>query len=237
MTRASSMVVALLAVGHASLGLGQPVADHLKCYKVKSREAKATYTANLDGLTPEPGCVIKVPADLMCVPTTKTDVDPPPPGGGPTGVPNGFNCYRVKCPKTELPAVPTQDQFGTRTVTPRSAKMLCAPFVPPTIPPTTTISTTSTSSTTVPSCAGGSIGCGNACAGTCRCFGPGTNPFCSGVHCGSFDQACVDVTVPAGTECSFDSACPAGQACVAPSPPTCSATVGGPGHCFPVCPE
>jgi hypothetical protein len=68
-------------------------------------------------------------------------------------------------------------------------------------------------------------------------MGPGTSQFCSGVHCGSFDQACVDVNVPAGAECSFDSACPPGHACVAPSPLTCSATVGGPGHCFPICPE
>jgi hypothetical protein len=53
----------------------------------------------------------------------------------------------------------------------------------------------------------------------------------------NFEKACVDVTVPAGAECSFDSACPPGHACVAPSPQTCSPTVGGPGHCFPICPE
>ena len=55
-------------------------------------------------------------------------------------------------------------------------------------------------------------------------------------HAG-FDKACVDVSVPAGIPCSFDGACPAGQACAAPSPMTCSAIVGGPGHCFPICPE
>jgi hypothetical protein len=68
-------------------------------------------------------------------------------------------------------------------------------------------------------------------------MGPGTNQFCSGVHCGSVEKACVDVNAPTGIECSFDGACPSGHACVAPSPMTCSSTVGGPGHCFPICPE
>jgi hypothetical protein len=237
MAHVHSAIVALLALGLPTVGFAQPMADHLECFKVRSPEAKATYTANLDGLVPEPGCVIKVPAAIMCVPTTKTRVSPTPPGGGPTGVPNGFNCYQVRCPKTALPAVRTEDQFGIRTATVRASKLLCAPFEPPAPPTTTTTSSTTTTSTTVPTCAGGGIGCGNTCAGSCRCMGPGTTTFCPGIHCGSFDQACVDVSVPAGNPCSFDSACPAGQACVAPSPQTCSATVGGPGHCFPICPE
>src|SRR5688572_525219 len=139
MIRAFSIVAMVMAaMGPARMALSQPVADHLKCYKVKSPEAKATYTADLNGLTPESGCVIRVPADLMCVPTAKTGVSPVPPGGGPSGVPNAFNCYRVRCPKTELPAVANQDQFGTRTASPKFAKMLCAPAEPPAIPTTTT---------------------------------------------------------------------------------------------------
>jgi hypothetical protein len=118
-------------------------------------------------------------------------------------------------------------------VTPGPAKLLCAPFAPP------TTSTTSTTSTTLPpTCApAGTIGCGQPCAGTCRCMGPGTSQFCSGVHCGTVDKACVDVNAPSGVDCSFDGACPPGHACVAPSPMTCASTVGGPGHCFPMCPE
>lgn len=213
--------------------LAQPVADHLQCYKAKDPQAKATYTADVAGLVLEPGCRVKVPAKLTCVPAAKTNVVPPPPGGGGSGTPNGFNCYQVKCPRAALPAVATQDQFGARTVTPGPAKMLCAPFVAPT---TTTTSTTST--TLAPTCApAGTIGCGQPCAGTCRCMGPGTTTFCSGVHCGSPEKACVDVTAPAGAPCSFDGACPPGQACIAASPPTCSSTVGGPGRCFPICPE
>jgi hypothetical protein len=235
MTHVRSAIVALLALGAPTAGLAQPVADHLECFKVKTKEAKATYTASLDGLAPQPGCVIKVPAQITCVPTTKTNVSPPAPGGGPTGVPNGFNCYRVKCPKTALPAVDTVDQFGTRTATPRSSTLLCAPFA---LVTTTTTSTSSTTSTTVATCApAGTIGCGQPCAGTCRCMGPGTTTFCSGIHCGSVEKACVNVNVPAGAACSFDGACPPGQACIAPSPQTCSVTVGGPGHCFPICPE
>jgi hypothetical protein len=229
MPRALIVVLALIA----NTAFAQPIPDHLECFKSKDPQQKATYTADLAGLALEPGCQVKVPAKLTCVPTAKTNVAPPPPGGGQTGVPNGFNCYTVKCPKTPLPTVPTADQFGTRTVTLGPSKLLCAPFAPP----TTTTSTT-TSTTLAPTCApAGTIGCGQPCAGSCRCMGPGTNQFCSGVHCGSFDKACVDISVPAGAPCSFDSACPAGQACIAPSPMTCSSTVGGPGHCFPICPE
>lgn len=226
------MVVLVLTWTIAS---GQPAADHLKCYKPKDPLTKATYTADIAGLTAEPGCLIKVPARLTCVPATKTNVSPAPPGGGPSGTPNGFNCYVVKCPKTVLPTVLTQDQFGARTVTPGPAKLFCAPF----LVTTTTVTTTTTTTTTPPArCApAGTIGCGQPCAGTCTCMGPGTTQFCSGVHCGSVEKACVDVSVPAGAACSFDGACPPGQACIAPSPMTCSVTVGGPGHCFPICPE
>jgi hypothetical protein len=224
------MVILALA---PDIAFSQSVPDHLQCYRSKDTLKKATYTADVAGLILEPGCRVKVPAKLTCVPATKTNVSPPPSGGGPSGIPNGFNCYVVKCPKSTLPTLSTQDQFGTRTVTPGPAKLLCAPFVPP------TTSTTSTTTTTLPpTCApAGTIGCGQPCAGTCRCMGPGTNQFCSGVHCGSVDKACVNVNAPAGVECSFDGACPAGQACVAASPMTCSSTVGGPGHCFPICPE
>jgi hypothetical protein len=124
----------------------QPVADHLKCYNVKDPQVKATYTADVDGLTAEPGCLIKVPAKLACVPATKTNVTPTPPGGGGTGTPNSFFCYKVKCPKVVLPTLPGEDQFGNRTVTPSTAKLLCAPLAGP--PTTTTQAPTTTTTTT-----------------------------------------------------------------------------------------
>ena len=105
--------------------------DHLKCYKIKDSIAKTNYTADVAGLTPETGCKIKVPPKIACVPATKTNVNPPPPGGGGTGTPNSFLCYNLKCPKGVVPPVTLIDQFGVHGLTPGSAKMLCAPAVPP----------------------------------------------------------------------------------------------------------
>jgi uncharacterized protein DUF1566 len=92
--------------------------------------------------------VIKVPAVMACVPSTKTNVAPPPPGGGGSGTPHGFFCYKVKCPTTTLPALPGTDQFGSRAVTPRVAKLLCAPLEGPSTTTTLSSMTTTTSGTT-----------------------------------------------------------------------------------------
>src|SRR5437879_2916270 len=84
----------------------QPVADHLKCYKLtRDPQTRTTYTADLGGLVPEPGCRIRVPAAMACVPSTKANVTPMPPGGGGTGTPNSFFCYRVQCPREVLPTI------------------------------------------------------------------------------------------------------------------------------------
>jgi hypothetical protein len=232
--RTLTMLVALTVV--ARIGLADPlppVTDHLQCYRVRDPQRHVTYTADLDGLTVAHGCVIRLPAKLTCVPTAKENVTPTPPGGGPTGVPNGFNCYAVKCPKGPLPEVPTADQFGSRIVVPSKSSLLCAPFAPPTTTTTTTETTTTTLALT---CAGGLIACGKPCGNGCTCMGPGTAQFCSGIHCGAFDQACVNTSVGAGAPCSFDVDCPAGQAC-AGVPNTCTGGPFGPGACFPVCPE
>jgi len=122
----------LLALQLSVLAGAQPVADHLKCYKVRDPQAKAAYTADLGGLVAEPGCTIKVPATMVCVPATKENVNPPPQGTGATGAPNAFGCYKVHCPKATLPTLQLNDQFGSRAVTPRAAKLLCAPAPPPT---------------------------------------------------------------------------------------------------------
>jgi hypothetical protein len=103
------------------------VADHLQCYKVKDVQPKATYTADLNGLAAQAGRLIEVPAALVCVPTTKTNVTPAPPGGGRIGAAAPFGCYEVECPKTTLPTVGLDDQFGNRTVTPQARKLVCAP--------------------------------------------------------------------------------------------------------------
>jgi type 1 fimbria pilin len=149
------------AVTHIALALSliwaasaAAIPDHLKCYKVKDSQAKASYTANVEGLTVEAGCTVKVPGKLLCVAAEKSNVTPAPPGGGGTGQPNNFICYKLKCPKGTLPPVAVSDQFGTRTVTPGTPKLLCAPVAPPTTtttgPPTTTTTTSSTTTTSMP---------------------------------------------------------------------------------------
>ena len=69
MRRVFVVVLALLPIS----AFGQPVPDHLKCYKPKDPQQKATYTADIVGLTAEPGCIVKVPAKLTCVPAIKTN--------------------------------------------------------------------------------------------------------------------------------------------------------------------
>ena len=110
-------------------------ANHLKCYAVRDLiTTPVRRTADLTGLAPEPGCKIKGKAAQLCVATTKTNVQPPPPGGGPnpSSPAQRYLCYRARCPKppVPLPGVPAVDQFGTRTVTPRRGVTLCAPASP-----------------------------------------------------------------------------------------------------------
>jgi hypothetical protein len=109
------------------VGAQSPPQDHLTCYKIKDPQPKASYAADLDGLVHEPGCSIKVPAVTACVPSTKTNVRPVPPGSGPSGTPGTSFCYKVKCPKAARPTLTGSDQFGSRTVTPKGATLLCAP--------------------------------------------------------------------------------------------------------------
>ena len=203
---------------------GQPVADHLKCYKLKKDpQQKASYTADLGGLVAEPGCTIKVPATMVCVPATKTNVVPQPQGTGGTGSPNAFGCYKIRCPKATLPTIPLSDQFGSRSVIPSAPKLLCAPAPPPST--TTTITRTTTTScppATAPYC-GGSSGCG----GVPAACGAGFFGLCpQGMTCTStgpdlFDCACTGAEIRcgdprlSGLTCNFCKwgTCPSGMTC------------------------
>ena len=139
------LAVLMFVLSAFSPASAQPVADHLRCYKVKDPQAKTTYTADLGGLVAAPGCTIKVPAVMACVPATKTNVSPTPPGGGGTGATNAFGCYKVKCSASSLGTLQLNDQFGSRAVTVSTSKLLCAP-----VAAATTSTTSTTTTTTMP---------------------------------------------------------------------------------------
>jgi hypothetical protein len=122
--------LAVLAIAPGS-AWAAGVTDHLACYKIKDSAAKAA----VSGLAVQAGCTIKLPAVLTCTPASKTNVAPAPPGGGGIGTPNGFTCYKVKCPKVPkgtFTAVTVTDQFGSRGVTPTTMQLVCAPDSGPT---------------------------------------------------------------------------------------------------------
>ena len=124
--------LAFLLVGGPRAAVAQPAPfSHIHCAKVKDRIPRATYKADeFFFTTGTVGCVIKVPAKLMCAATPKTNVNPPPPGGGPaTGLPPSttFFCYKQKCPRFTA-SFTAKDQFGTHTINqPVRSTLLCAP--------------------------------------------------------------------------------------------------------------
>jgi hypothetical protein len=105
--------------------------SHLECFKIKDNLPAATYKA--DQLLGEVGCVIRVPAKVFCSATSKSNVTPPPPGGGPDVGLNvaGFFCYKEKCPVVHA-SISAKDQFGRHSMpfTAVRSKMLCAPASP-----------------------------------------------------------------------------------------------------------
>src|SRR5690242_16359123 len=138
-----ALVAPLLLVVAAQ---AQPVPDHLRCYKVKDSQAKASYTADVGGLVVESGCLIKVPGNLFCTEATKTNVSPAPLGGvDNTGPAGRFLCYKLKCPKATAAPFQWHDQFGDRQLTPGASKLVCAPEIIATSTTTTEPLTTTTS--------------------------------------------------------------------------------------------
>ncbi len=126
-----SFVVAALLMGLTVLPtLVTAQFNHLVCVKIKDPAARATYQIQLNEVLP---CIVKLPAKMACHRVFKNAVDPPPPGGGPSGDLNvgKFLCYRIKC----NPAAPGvtgsfKDQFGSRIIEEGKAKLLCAPASP-----------------------------------------------------------------------------------------------------------
>ena len=263
----SAAVVAGYLLATALIGFSgtraaaQPIADHLKCYKVKDAQPKATYTADLGGLVAEPGCVIKVPGKLLCVDATKTNVTPTPPGGADnSGSAGRFLCYKLKCPKAALAPLQWHDQFGDRQLIPSTPKMVCAPEIVATS--TTTSTTNSTTTTTLAAlgapctgaaeCASGFCADGVCCSAACT----GACSACTAVKNGVGDGTCGptlagtdpdgDCTAMPASTCGTTGVCNGTGACelYAPSTvcavPSCSGTVftpaatcNGSGSCLP----
>ena len=109
----TAVATAVIVVSLVSAAFAQ--SDHLECFKVRDSERKARYTTKLQNLAPPHGCVVKLPAKLMCVPTAAPELSPTPPGAAP-GRSTGA-----------LAPLAVTDQFGRRTVKPRRSRLLCAP--------------------------------------------------------------------------------------------------------------
>ena len=123
--------------------------DHLQCFKVKDSNRKTRYTTGINGVAPGQGCVIKVPAKLLCVATTEPQVAPAPPGGKTSGGnSSAFLCYKMRCKQNTLPQVTVADEFGRRLVKPKRSRMLCTPLAGT----GADIGSSTTTTTTVPTC-------------------------------------------------------------------------------------
>jgi hypothetical protein len=122
--------VAILAAVVFVTGLARAQSrSALECYKFKSKAPKGSYTADQMGIG-EHGCIIKVPAKVVCSATTLTNMQPTPPGGGPTGTvsPLVLFCYQEKCPATPITTgAGLHDMFETYPTATQTqkARMLC----------------------------------------------------------------------------------------------------------------
>src|SRR5215510_9524092 len=104
--------------------------DHLQCFKVKDATTKTSYTATLtpsDNAFPVvAGCVVRIPAKLLCIDVQKTVTLGTPPGADPGNAAQKYLCYKVKCPKPSGTTT-VQDQFGSHSLILKSTGLLCAP--------------------------------------------------------------------------------------------------------------
>ena len=186
------------------IAAGAQTNDHLTCFGVKDSAPRAKYQATLTTGAGSQSCIVKTPAKVACVPTTKSDVTPAPPGGGPSGSAAGaFLCYRAKCPKSSV-SENAQDQFGNRVVQLKASRFLCVPADVAAPAPGLPTSTT----TSLPggnTCEFRDGECRGTCSGGKRC---GTAVGSASCECR--DVACGDADAP---ECNGACSDP-GDACV-----------------------
>ena len=82
--------------------------DHLECFKTKDTHKKTFYTAQIEGFTPRHGCVVKLPAVMLCLPTPEPSMFPTPPAASPGDTQQAVLCYKIRCRKGVLPALENQ---------------------------------------------------------------------------------------------------------------------------------
>lgn len=189
-------IAVLATVGVLLLGgpsAAQPDADHLACYKIKD---PLKQQGLLDLLSPQfgadQGCKIAKRALKFCVPVSKAvqslvdlsakPVAPKDPIDVPSAPAAGdYLCYKVKCPKRDIPDVTATDQFGSRDISKLKILELCAPAIKGEVPTTTTTTSTTTSTVIgVPKCEdSGAPTCGGTCPQTAEeCVFSGTTCVC-----------------------------------------------------------
>jgi hypothetical protein len=191
----------------------QVLDDHLECFKTKDTHKKTFYTAQVEGFTPRHGCVVKLPAAMLCLPTPEPDMFPTPPAASPGDAQQAILCYKIRCRKGVLPALVVADQFGARRVKPKRPHLFCTPagaaVTSTTLQgvgtPTTTIRRAGTTSTTIHTPGGPIIttttlqgGGGGPHNTTTTTTIPHQAPDCVGVHtaCGACGNGACQPTVP-----------------------------------------
>lgn len=108
---------------------GAQVPDHLKCQEVKDPSGKREFTADLGGLALEPGCVVKLPAKLLCEQATTANEQPPNAWNVAPAPAGQFLCYKAKCPRRPAAARFVRDRFGDHAVEAKATQLVCAPSV------------------------------------------------------------------------------------------------------------
>jgi hypothetical protein len=164
---------ASLMIGSLAHAGTTPQPDHLKCYQVvqdtNTREKEIVTLFNQQ-FGQEPECTLITKAPLFCAPTEKFSRNSPEGDdfrGG--ALETDFLCYKVQCDNREKQNILVDDQFGTRQITIKDARLLCTP-AKKVIPPTPLCE-----NTTAPQCGGFCDVPGKVCkpvAGTanfCRC--------------------------------------------------------------------
>ncbi|MCC6847358.1 MAG: hypothetical protein IT294_02565 [Deltaproteobacteria bacterium] len=188
---ASAAAVLTLSVTSVAAAQLVPIFDHLKCYAIKDYAPKAVYKVDLlpeqrPPFNLETGCKVVVPAKLFCIDVAKQNAQPPPPGAAPGPKASDYLCYKLACPKQTLPTLLVNDQFGSRDVTVKPPKFLCAPATKeiqhqtptPTATATPIAPTETPTATRTPGCAFDTAAGGGQCAGPCPPSGSGNPQQC-----------------------------------------------------------